>query len=82
MLPASVAATVVLLLFFGVAYPFDHHPVIKANYALGAAMPLCACFAFAMALVGRTALGRVAEALVALGLAAVGALVALQVLVL
>ncbi len=80
--PASIAATVLLLMLFGIAYPFDHHPVIKANYALGAAMPLCACFAFALAALGRTAFGRVAESLVALGIAAVGALVALQVLVL
>jgi hypothetical protein len=80
--PASVALTVVLLLAFGASYPFDHHPVTKANYALGAAVPLCACFAFTLAGVPRTAAGRALEALVALAIGAVGALVALQVLVL
>ena len=80
--PASVVTMVLLLMAFGAAYPFDHHPVIKANYALGAAVPLCACFAFALSTVDHTAPGRAAQALVALGIAAVGALVALQVLVL
>jgi hypothetical protein len=80
--PGSVALTVVLLLAFGASYPFDHHPVTKANYALGAAVPLCACFAFTLAGVPRTAAGRALEALVALAIGAVGALVALQVLVL
>ena len=79
--PASVASTVLLLLAFGAAYPFDHHPVIKANYALCASTPLCACFAFAVSAAGRGPLGRLAEGAVALGVAAVGALVALQVMV-
>jgi hypothetical protein len=80
--PLSAATTVALLMAFGAAYPFDHHPVVKANYALCAATPLCACFAFAMARVGRGPFGRAAQGLVALAVAAVGALVALQVLVL
>jgi len=80
--PVSVAATVLLLMAFGAAYPFDHHPVIKANYALNTAVPLCACFAFAMAAAGRTTAGGVARQVAAAGIAAVGVLVALQVLVL
>lgn len=80
--PASVVTTVLLLMAFGAAYPFDHHPVIKANYALHAAVPLCACFAFAMAALGRTVAGRLLHGLAALAIGALGALVALQVLVL
>ena len=80
--PASVALTVILLLTFGATYPFDHHPVTKANYALGTAVPLCAGFAFAAASLEGSLSGRAVLAAAALGVASVGALVALQVLVL
>jgi hypothetical protein len=47
-LPLLGAATVLLLALFGAQYPFDHHPIIKASYALHLAAPLCACVGLAL----------------------------------
>jgi hypothetical protein len=46
--PLSVAVTALLLAVFGAQYPFDHHPVVKASYALHLGAPLCACVGLAL----------------------------------
>jgi hypothetical protein len=46
--PVATVLSVALLMWFGTMYPFDHHPVIKAAYALHAAPALCAFYAFAI----------------------------------
>lgn len=45
--PIVAISTVLLLAAFGAQYPFDHHPIIKASYALQLAAPLCACVGLA-----------------------------------
>lgn len=45
--PLSAALTVLLLALFATKYPFDHHPIVKASYALHLAAPLCACVGLA-----------------------------------
>jgi hypothetical protein len=41
-IPVTVVLSVALLMVFGARFPFDHHPVIKASYALHVAPFLCA----------------------------------------
>lgn len=71
-LPVTVGLTLALLMMFGARYPFDHHPVVKAAYALPIAAPLCAAFGLfvageAPAKTPRAALARAVGVSVALG---------------
>jgi hypothetical protein len=56
--PCSTVLTVLALMWFGTKYPFDHHPVIKASYALNVAPALCACFGLAFGTDGHGATWR------------------------
>jgi hypothetical protein len=82
--PLVCASTLAVLIIFATKYPFDHHPIVKASYALHIAAPLCACVGWAVdpGLGSATRLrnaGRVIVcAAVALAIAAVSWLVAIQ----
>jgi hypothetical protein len=47
--PVSTIFTIGLLMWFATMYPFDHHPVVKASYAMNTAPALCASFGLAIA---------------------------------
>lgn len=47
--PCVAVTSVALLMVFGSRYPFDHHPVIKASYALYLAPALCVAFGVTVA---------------------------------